>query len=78
MHTLGYDAARLRYEPFDRMVDADPVSRSAIAAMCLDAAANVRPAYVIANNKAEGSSPLTLFRLAEQIVAQASFPERNI
>ena len=65
---LGYDAARVRYEPFDRMVDADPVSRATMAALCLEAAAANRPAFVIANNKAEGSAPLTLFRLAEQII----------
>jgi uncharacterized protein YecE (DUF72 family) len=74
----GYDAARVRYQPFDRIVDADPASRAAIAALCLETAAAGRPAYVIANNKAEGSAPLTLFRLAEQIVAQSLRPERDM
>jgi hypothetical protein len=74
---FGYEAARLRYQPFDRLVDADPASRAAIAAMCLDTARAGRPAYVIANNKAEGSAPLTLFRLAEQMLTQAPPPERN-
>jgi uncharacterized protein YecE (DUF72 family) len=73
----GYDEARARYQPFDRIVDADLASRAAIAALCLETAMAGRSAYVIANNKAEGSAPLTLFRLAEQVVAQAPLPERD-
>jgi uncharacterized protein YecE (DUF72 family) len=65
---LGYAAAKERYQPFDRLIDADPGHRTAIARLCLEAVAGGRPAYVIANNKAEGSAPLTVFRLAEQIV----------
>ena len=53
---------------FDRLVDADPVRRSMIAVLCRQALAVSRPAFVIANNKAEGSSPLTLFRLAERVL----------
>jgi hypothetical protein len=33
----------------------------------LDASLAERDAYVIANNKAEGSAPLTVFTLAERI-----------
>ena len=68
--TQRYAAARDRYEPFDRLVDEDPDSRHTIAAMCLQAAATGRPAIVIANNKAEGSSPLTVGKLAERIVQE--------
>jgi uncharacterized protein YecE (DUF72 family) len=67
--TLGYEAARRRYEPFDRLVDEDPRTRGLVARTVLEAALAEREAIVIANNKAEGSSPLTLFRLAEQITA---------
>lgn len=63
--TQGYAAAKARYEPFDRIVDDDAINRRAIAALCRHAAATSRPAWVIANNKAEGSAPLTVFRLAE-------------
>ena len=66
---LDYESARRRYAPFDRLVDEDPVSRDAIARLCADAAAAGRPAYVIVNNKAEGSAPLSIFRLAERIAA---------
>jgi uncharacterized protein YecE (DUF72 family) len=64
---LEYETARERYEPFDRLVDEDPISRERIATTVLDVALAERPAFVIANNKAEGSSPLTLMRLAERI-----------
>jgi uncharacterized protein YecE (DUF72 family) len=67
---LGYDAATVRYRPFDRLIDADTSNRAAIARLCLEAIARGCPAYVIANNKAEGSAPLTVFRLAECIVDQ--------
>lgn len=66
--TMGYDEARGRYEPFDRLIATDPSQRTAIAAMCLDAVASERPAFVIVNNKAEGSAPLSVFGLAECIV----------
>ncbi|MGD2045817.1 MAG: DUF72 domain-containing protein [Gemmatimonadota bacterium] len=64
---LRYEAARDRYAPFDRLVDEDPESRDRIATTVLDVILAERPAFVIANNKAEGSSPLTLIRLAERI-----------
>lgn len=60
----SYDAARDHYAPFDRLVDEDVASREAIAAVCVAARA---PAYVIINNKAEGSAPLSAFKLAESI-----------
>ncbi|MBT8487759.1 MAG: DUF72 domain-containing protein [Gemmatimonadetes bacterium] len=64
---LQYQAARDRYEPFDRLIDEDRVSRERIAVAVLDALVAERPAFVIANNKAEGSAPLSIFRLAERI-----------
>jgi uncharacterized protein YecE (DUF72 family) len=66
-HGQQYGAAKDRYHPFDRLVDEDPVTREVVARAVLDASLAERETYVIANNKAEGSSPLTLFRLAERI-----------
>ncbi len=63
-----YEAARAAYAPFDRLVDEDPASRAALADLCGRAARLGRPAFVAANNKAEGSAPLTLVRLARRIV----------
>ena len=65
---LGYDEARDRYRPFNRIVDDDLATRDAVAARCVAAAHAGRPAFVIINNKAEGSAPLSVFRLAERIV----------
>lgn len=64
---LSYEAARGRYAPFDRLVDEAPAIRRTVAALALEAAEAGRPVWVIANNKAEGSAPLTLFRLAELV-----------
>lgn len=64
---LKYEVAKDRYEPFDRLVDEDRVSRERIAVAALDALVAERDAFVIVNNKAEGSAPLSIVRLAERI-----------
>lgn len=64
----AYQAARDRYEPFDRIVDEDGATRHAVAVAVLDALIAEREAFVVANNKAEGSAPRTLERLADHIV----------
>jgi uncharacterized protein YecE (DUF72 family) len=69
---FGYEEAKARYRPFTRLVDEDIPNRVSLARLCLDAVGRGQPAFVIANNKAEGSAPLTLFKLAEQIVAAAA------
>jgi uncharacterized protein YecE (DUF72 family) len=69
---LAYEAAKARYQPFNRLVDEDIPNRVAVARLCLDAVARAQPAFAIANNKAEGSAPLTLVKLAEQIVAASA------
>jgi uncharacterized protein YecE (DUF72 family) len=64
-----YEAAKERYAPFNRIVDEDLASREQIAVAVLDALVAERGVFVIANNKAEGSAPLSLFRLAERIAS---------
>ena len=64
---LRYEAAKDRYEPFDRLVDEDAPSRERIATAVLDTLIAERDAFVVANNKAEGSAPISIFRLAERI-----------
>jgi len=64
---LGYKEAKARYEPFDRMVDEDPVARHALAALAVETLGAGDAVYIIANNKAEGCAPLTLTRLAEAV-----------
>ena len=67
---FAYEEAREKYMPFDKLVDEDPATRAAVAKLAkraLDAGGTV---YVIANNKAEGSAPLTLFKLAAVIAGE--------
>lgn len=62
-----YQTAKQRYEPFDRLVDEDPETRLVIARMVAAAFKARRKVWVTANNKAEGSAPLSLLKLAEEI-----------
>ena len=62
-----YQAARQRYEPFDKLVDEDPESRGVLARMAAKAFRGGRKVWITANNKAEGSAPLSLAKLAEEI-----------
>jgi uncharacterized protein YecE (DUF72 family) len=68
---FAYEEAKAHYAPFDRLVDEDPVTREALADLTAKAIADGQPVFIIANNKAEGSAPLTLVKLAEAIVARA-------
>lgn len=65
---LEYEEAKDRYAPFDRLVDEDARTRGEIADAAIAAATHGIPVYVVANNKAEGSAPLTLAALAREIV----------
>lgn len=62
-----YQAAKQRYEPFDRLVDEDVETRRVLARMAADAFKAKRKVWITANNKAEGSAPLSLLKLAEEI-----------
>jgi len=62
-----YEAARARYAPFDRIVDADPVARAAIVSLVRGALDAGRSAFVIVNNKAEGSAPASITLLARAL-----------
>ena len=64
----GYEEARERYQPFDQLLEPDPQTRTAVATLINDALAQGREVFVIVNNKAEGSSPLTLIELALELV----------
>jgi len=62
-----YQAAKQRYEPFDKLVDEDPETRRTLARMAARAFKAGRKVWITANNKAEGSAPLSLVKLAEEI-----------
>lgn len=62
-----YQEARADFAPFDQLQAPDPRHRELIADACRQTLQRKQPVYVIANNKAEGSSPLSLQRLAETL-----------
>ncbi len=66
---LQYDDAKERYFPFNRLIDEDPDTRRLLAALVRASIRDGRPAFIIANNKAEGSAPLSMLKLAEAIEA---------
>lgn len=65
---LRYEDAKHRYAPFDRLLDADLITRGTLAHLAHVAIRSRQPAYIIVNNKAEGSAPLTCVELARAIV----------
>jgi uncharacterized protein YecE (DUF72 family) len=66
-----YEEARENFRPFDQLAAEDSSSRAAIARLCREAA---KTAFVIVNNKAEGSAPLSVFKLAEEISRYQPIP----
>jgi uncharacterized protein YecE (DUF72 family) len=66
-----YEAARERYFPFDRIVDPDAPNRAQVAELVERVVGRGNEAIVIANNKAEGCAPLTLFGLARELESRS-------
>jgi uncharacterized protein YecE (DUF72 family) len=64
-----YEQAKAKYEPFDKLVDEDPHTRSALAELAARYALAGQPVLITINNKAEGSAPLSCAALAEEIAA---------
>ncbi len=62
-----YEEAKTQYAPFNRLVDEDPESRATLARVAAATAQAGQPVYISANNKAEGSAPLTVYKLAQAI-----------
>lgn len=63
-----YEEAKADYFPFDTLVEEDLPSRMALAHLARLAAELARDVYVTVNNKAEGSAPLSVAKLAAAIV----------
>lgn len=62
-----YEDAKSRYFPFNRIVDEDLDTRDSLARACVETLDKGYPVYVVVNNKAEGSAPLSIGRLAQRI-----------
>lgn len=69
-----YEAAKARFSPFDKIQVEDPETRRVLAEAARAAHAAGQPAWIVANNKAEGSAPLTLELLAREIAARLAPP----
>jgi uncharacterized protein YecE (DUF72 family) len=61
----SYEQLKAAYDPFDRLVEPQPRMRAEVVEIVARAVQRGRSAFVIANNKAEGSAPLTLFAIAQ-------------
>ncbi|MBM4377852.1 MAG: DUF72 domain-containing protein [Deltaproteobacteria bacterium] len=69
---VTYEEAKSQFEPFSRLAEPDPGTRGRIADLVRAfAQGNARPAWVIVNNKAEGSSPLSVVELAREVAREA-------
>jgi uncharacterized protein YecE (DUF72 family) len=64
-----YEEAKERYAPFNAIVDRDDEGHKQVAALIEEAHATARASFAIVNNKAEGSAPLTVRRIAELLAA---------
>jgi uncharacterized protein YecE (DUF72 family) len=64
---MRYAAKKAEYEPFDKLVaPQDDMRDDVMLLLQAAAAADVEDAFVLVNNKAEGSSPLTVRALAKR------------
>jgi uncharacterized protein YecE (DUF72 family) len=71
-----YEGARVAYRPFNRLVEPDPDVRTSIARLITEAVERGEGAFVIVNNKAEGSSPLSIVALARALNPNRDRPAR--
>ncbi len=65
-----YEGAKQEYFPFDRLVEEDLQTRDSLARLVHTQARSGRTVLVTINNKAEGSAPWSVRRLAEAIARQ--------
>jgi uncharacterized protein YecE (DUF72 family) len=59
-----YEDQREAFRPFNRIVAPDPVMRRQVVVLAGRALQRQKRVYILVNNKAEGSSPLTILALA--------------
>ena len=64
-----YEEAKANYAPFNRMVDPDPRTRRHLGQLAMRALLANQPAFIVVNNKAEGSSPLSCIELAREVIS---------
>ncbi len=62
-----YEDQRHRFAPFNALVEPDPPMRRDVVQLARRALACGQDVFILVNNKAEGSSPLTIVELARQL-----------
>jgi len=65
-----YDEAVDAFAPYDRIREPNPRLRADVARLIWQAARLRIPAYILVNNRAEGSGPLTIAAIAELLMLQ--------
>jgi hypothetical protein len=65
-----YENQKQVFAPFDKLVEPDDDMRRDVLDIVRLAALAGRKTYLLVNNKAEGSAPLTIEALAERYVAE--------
>jgi uncharacterized protein YecE (DUF72 family) len=63
----SYDDAVDAFSPYDRVLDADPGVRADLVRLALLALSANVPAYILVNNRLEGSAPLTILAVAQML-----------
>jgi uncharacterized protein YecE (DUF72 family) len=64
---FGYEDARDAYEPYDKIIDPDVETRSALVRVIAGTAKAGQNVFVTLSNKAEGSAPLSVIELARAL-----------
>ena len=66
-----YEDQKQVFAPFDKLVEPDDEMRRDVLEIIRRAVTGSRQAYLLVNNKAEGSAPLTIESIAERFVAES-------
>lgn len=66
-HKADYEALKKAYAPFDKLVETQPEMRRDVTDLVEATARHDSDTYILVNNKAEGSAPLTIAALASLI-----------
>ena len=69
-----YDDQREKFKPFDRLVEPDEALRREVVDLISAAVSRAQPAWLLVNNKAEGSAPLTIRAVAERVATAVGRP----
>lgn len=73
-----YEEQREAFRPFDRLQAPDDEMRRDVVTLANRTLTRQKRVYILVNNKAEGSSPLTIVELARRLVAErARRPQRD-